>query len=411
MAKNKLKITRLPDYIKKQHNSPEAVAEFLPYLRDALAELSHSSSGSRGSSSATAHAGLILQALAWLCRAQVHVPDRDVLTRLHALCSKALRALEPALQQGALNLDQLRPLLQPCPEDGATPGGCFTEQFAAVLLPHTQHCIHKSHPCYPCKQHLAIGELTTSPSTAYAAAVSPGAPAGSVSCAVPSTQYLLLHGCTATSVHACTAPAEIVYCFGLWASWLAVTCDAPEDEPEQITWWKQAGSLQLAWYQLYSIARLYSSSRTGPRGVWLHRPLLRLLGRLVGKALKTEGPVGPVMSVHGLTVVRLGMLVAAARPSSHPGLQRWLPASMSPQQLEVSSANVEGMIKQQVRLRLTLGHVIAGMVQGEACTGVCCEAGRKLAALYCCIQSIRTLCLTCLSTVSATFVHATRKTC
>jgi hypothetical protein len=120
MAKSKLKILRVPELIKKPHDSLEAAAEFVQFLRDALAELSHSSSRS---SSATAHAGLILQAIAWLCRAQVHATDSDALTRLHGTCSKALRALEPALQSGALTLEQLRPLLLPCREDGATPGG------------------------------------------------------------------------------------------------------------------------------------------------------------------------------------------------------------------------------------------------------------------------------------------------
>jgi hypothetical protein len=174
MGKKQLKIARAPEYIKQNPEDWRAAVDTTQFLLNALDELFSSSTSSR--SSATAHAGLILQAIAWLCRAHSLAVDKDVdkevLACLHNVCMQALKAIGP-LESRALTLQQLRPLLLPCPEDGATPGGFFVVhylQIAACAL-HAQratsmqccaaqavHAVHsegEGHSSYsstPCKK-------------------------------------------------------------------------------------------------------------------------------------------------------------------------------------------------------------------------------------------------------------------
>jgi hypothetical protein len=130
MANKKLlKIQRVSEYIKQNHECPEAARKTAQYVAEALIELNDSS---RSRSNATAHAGLILQAICWLCKAQTCTSDKDESTHLHGICVKGMATLMRLLQQRTLTLEQLRPVLQPCPEDGVTPGGHDAVQWLQV---------------------------------------------------------------------------------------------------------------------------------------------------------------------------------------------------------------------------------------------------------------------------------------
>jgi hypothetical protein len=154
--------------------------------------------------------------------------------------------------------------------------------------------------------------------------------------------------------HPSPAFTGVVYSFGMSAGWLLTIADTPLPPKEKQEWWQQASDLLLAWYQLFSTAKLYHSSRTGPRGLWLYRPLVRLAAKFMSQAQTLGSPAGPVRRQHGITLVRTGMLMAAACPSAHPGLCGWVPSSSSftPAQLEVCGANMEEVLQQQVRLEL-----------------------------------------------------------
>lgn len=157
--KTRLKVASIASLLSTQHAEPDAVTQVARSVQEALQELIdlNHRQGSSGSSKpsfsvALPYVGNILQIVCWAARCNIPKDpppaNQQVLREVDAQAVFiAIRCLK---QPDKLTLEQLRPALRPCPEDGVTPGG------------HAIKGCHVSHGCSnasTCVQHIALTRL------------------------------------------------------------------------------------------------------------------------------------------------------------------------------------------------------------------------------------------------------------
>jgi hypothetical protein len=155
--KQALKITSITNLLNTSQTDAGSVVAVAQRLKEALTELN--SSGS----CPAAHVGAVLQAVAWVCRASYHKHETRVQGLLLLVSTESFHsALSGLSKEQAVPLQQLRPVLRPCREDGGTPGRFPDWQW----LP-TAGGMQVYSPSSPPLHAAARGASDTAPSSEY----------------------------------------------------------------------------------------------------------------------------------------------------------------------------------------------------------------------------------------------------
>jgi hypothetical protein len=131
--KSQLKIAGSASLLNTPHTDTAAAGAAARSLQDALQELidliqkqQRSSTNPRFPAGVLPHVGTLLQTVSWLTRGllQGGCPLTQHGPLVQTVYAQAVFVGHQCLnQRDKLTLEQLRPALRPCPEDGATPGG------------------------------------------------------------------------------------------------------------------------------------------------------------------------------------------------------------------------------------------------------------------------------------------------